>query len=212
MCSVEDPSSGQAVRGRLERRGLRLEYATIGWNVVEMVITLTLGVAARSLALVAFGLDTLVELFASGVVVWHLGDPGRRNDAVTAKALRLVAVAFLVVALVVGGGGVWALVVGSVPGESPLGIGYLALTVVVMLTLGMAKRRTGQQLGSKPLVAEAHMSVIDAGLASAVLVGLVANLLLGWWWADALAALGVAAAATREGIEQLEEANELVQR
>ena len=207
---LTDSSNGQEVRGRLERRGLRLEYATIGWNVVEMAITIALGVAARSLALVAFGLDTMVELFASGVVVWHLRHPGRGSNAVTAKALRLVAVAFLVLALVVTVGGVWALVVGAVPDESPLGMAYLTLTVLVMLTLGKAKRRTGRQLESKPLVAEAHMSIIDAGLALAVLVGLGANILAGWWWADAVAALVVAAAAVREGIEHLEEANELV--
>jgi divalent metal cation (Fe/Co/Zn/Cd) transporter len=186
-------------RERLESRGLRLEYATIGWNALEMIISIGLGVAARSLALVAFGLDTMVELFASGVVVWHLRHPGRHSDIVTAKALRLVAGAFFVLALVSG----------SAPEESPLGIGYLAVTVVVMLSLGMAKRRIGRALGSEPLTAEARMSVIDAALAFGVLLGLAANALFGWWWADPVAALLVAGAATREGIENLEEANEL---
>jgi divalent metal cation (Fe/Co/Zn/Cd) transporter len=196
-------------RERLESRGLRLEYATIGWNALEMIISIGLGVAARSLALVAFGLDTMVELFASGVVVWHLRHPGRHSDIVTAKALRLVAGAFFVLALVVAVGAVGALVSGSAPEESPLGIGYLAVTVVVMLSLGMAKRRIGRALGSEPLTAEARMSVIDAALAFGVLLGLAANALFGWWWADPVAALLVAGAATREGIENLEEANEL---
>ena len=174
-----------------------------------MVLSLGLGVAARSLALVAFGLDTMVELFASGVVVWHLRHPGRHSDVVTARALRLVAWAFFVLALVVSIGAVWALVRGSAPDESPLGIAYLALTVLVMLSLGMAKRVTGRALGSEPLAAEARMSVIDAALALGVLVGLAANVVFGWWWADPAAALLVAAAAIREGIENLEEANEL---
>ncbi len=195
----------------LERRALRLEYATIAWNAVEMVVAIGLGIAARSLALVAFGLDTMVELFASGVVVWHLHHPGRNSDRITARALRMVAAAFFVLALVVGLGAVWALATQATPGESPFGIAYLALTAVVMLSLGAAKRSTGSRLGSEPLAAEARMSIIDAALAAGVLVGLAANALFGWWWADPIAALVVAAAAVHEGIENLEEASELLE-
>ncbi|MEN8114809.1 MAG: cation transporter [Actinomycetota bacterium] len=196
---------------RLEHRGLRLEYATIGWNAAEMLISIGLGVAARSLALIAFGLDTMVELFASGVVVWHLRHPGRDSDRVTARALRLVAASFFVLTLVVTVGSVWALASGAAPDESPLGIAYLALTAIVMLSLGRAKRTTGMKLGSEPLVAEARMSVIDAALAAGVLVGLTANVLFGWWWADPVAALVVAGAAAHEGFENLEEAAELLE-
>jgi divalent metal cation (Fe/Co/Zn/Cd) transporter len=201
--------SDEPTRSALERRGLRLEYATIAWNAVEMLIAIGLGVAARSLALVAFGLDTMVELFASGVVVWHLRHPGRDSDRVTARALRLVAGAFFLLAIVVTVGAIWALVTGATPDESPLGIGYLALTAVVMLSLGAAKRATGRRLGSEPLEAEARMSIIDAALAFGVLIGLAANALFGWWWADPAAALLVALAAAREGFENLEEADEL---
>jgi len=115
--------------GRLQQRGLRLEYATIAWNALEMVIAIGLGLIARSLALVAFGLDTMVELFASGVVVWHLRHPGGQSDRVTARALRLVAVAFFALALTVTIGSVWALVSLAAPDESPLGIAYLAITI-----------------------------------------------------------------------------------
>lgn len=196
-------------RDALETRGLRLEYVTIGWNAAEMVISIALGIAAHSLALVAFGLDTMVELFASGVVVWHLRHPGRDSDRITARALRLVGLAFFVLAFVVTVGAVSALVLGAAPDESPIGIAYLALTAVVMVSLGLAKRVTGRRLGSEPLAAEARMSIIDAALALGVLVGLAANMLFGWWWADPVAALLVAVAATREGIENLEEASEL---
>ncbi len=175
------------------------------WNAVEMVISIGFGIAARSLALVAFGLDTMVELFASGVVVWHLRHPGRASDRVTARALRLVARAFFVLAVVVTVGAVCALVTGAAPDESPLGIVYLALTVGVMLSLGVAKAPTGRQLESEPLSAKARMSVLDAALAFAVLLGLGANLLFGWWWADPIAALLVAVGALREGFENLEE-------
>ncbi len=198
-------------REALEARGLRLEYATIVWNVVEMVIAIGLGVAARSVALVAFGLDTMVELFASGVVVWHLRHPGRNSDRITERALRLVAVAFFILAVVVTVGAVSALVTGTAPDESVIGITYLAVTAVVMVSLGTAKRATGRRLGSQPLTAEARMSIMDAALALGVLIGLAGNALFGWWWADPIAALLVAAAAIREGIENLEEANELSQ-
>lgn len=199
------------MRQALETRGLRLEYATILWNVVEMFIAIGLGVAARSVALVAFGLDTMVELFASGVVVWHLRHPGRDSDRITARALRLVAVAFFVLAVVVTVSAVSTLATSTAPDESPFGIAYLALTAAVMLSLGAAKRATGRRLGSEPLTAEARMSIIDAALALGVLVGLAANALFGWWWADPIAALLVAVAAIREGFENLEEARELSQ-
>ena len=196
---------------RLEKRAVRLEYATIGWNAVEMLISIGLGIAAQSLALVAFGLDTMVEMFASGVVVWHLRHPGRESDRITARALRLVAAAFAVLAVVVGTASIWALATSSVPDESPWGVAYLALTVIVMLSLGLAKRSTGTALGSEPLVAEARMSILDAALAFSVLLGLAANLLLGWWWADPIAALFVSAAAINEARENLEEARELME-
>jgi divalent metal cation (Fe/Co/Zn/Cd) transporter len=195
----------------LESRAVRLEYATIGWNAVEMLISIGLGIAARSLALVAFGLDTMIELFASGVVVWHLRHPGRESDQVTARALRLVAAAFIALAVVVATGATWALTTRTAPDESPWGIAYLALTVLVMLGLGLAKRTAGIRLDSEPLAAEARMSILDAALALGVLLGLVANVLFGWWWADPIAALLVAVAALNEAKMNLEEARELAE-
>ena len=193
---------------RLETRAERLEYATIGWNVIEMLVTIALGIAARSLALVAFGLDTMVELFASGVVLWHLRHEGRQTGRITGRALRLVAGAFAALALVVGSGAVWALVTRSAPDESPWGIAYIAITVLVMLALGMAKRTIGNQLGSEPVMAEARMSILDAALAFGVLLGLGGNALFGLWWADPIAAILVAIAALNETRENLEEARE----
>jgi divalent metal cation (Fe/Co/Zn/Cd) transporter len=210
--SVVDQELGvdnRQTQQELETRGLRLEYITIVWNAVEMFVSIGLGIASRSLALVAFGLDTMVELFASGVVVWHLRHPGRDSNHITMQALRMVAGAFFVLALVVTVGAVWALATGAAADESPIGIAYLGLTAVVMLSLGAAKRTTGMRLDSEPLAAEARMSIIDAALALGVLIGLAANALFGWWWADPLAALLVGAAAFHEGIENLEEAKDL---
>jgi divalent metal cation (Fe/Co/Zn/Cd) transporter len=195
---------------RLETRAARLEYATIGWNVVEMLVTIALGIAAASLALIAFGLDTMVELFASGVVVRHLRHPGRASDRVTARALRLVAGAFAALAVVVGAGAIWALATHQMPDESGWGIAYMTVTVLAMLGLGLAKRATGLKLHNEPLAAEARMSLLDAALALGVLLGLVTNAALGWWWADPAAALLVAAAAINEARENREGVRELV--
>lgn len=196
-------------RRSLERRAAQAEYVTIAWNVGEMFITIGLGVAARSLALIAFGADSMVEVFASSVVVWHLRHPDRHGAAVTATALRLVAVAFFMLGGVLVVVAAWALRAGHVAGASPLGIAYVAVTVVVMLFLAGVKRRIGARLGSKPLAAEARMTFLDAMLAGSILLGLVANAAFGWWWADPAATLVVAGASLFEGVENLREAAEL---
>ena len=140
-----------------------------------------------------------------GADVWHLRHPSRDSKHITVQALRMVAGAFFVLALVVTIGAVWALVTGAAADESPICIAYLGLTVVVMLSLGAAKRTTGIRLGSEPLAAEARMSIIDAALALGVLLGLAANALFGWWWADPLAALLMVPWLIREGLEGFEQ-------
>jgi divalent metal cation (Fe/Co/Zn/Cd) transporter len=198
---LEDPA---------QRSALRLEYATLGWNGTEAAITIALGIAAGSLALVGFGVDSLVELFASLVVVWHLRPGGSDHDVErrTEVALRLIAVAFAVLGLVLGLGAVANLIGEHRPEESGWGIAYLAVTVVVMLTLGVLKRRVAEQMGSAPLRSEATVSLLDAGLAAATLVGLALNAMLDWWWADPLAALLIAVVAWREARENWLEAGE----
>lgn len=177
---------------------MRLEYATVAWNAVEVFVTLGLGIAAGSLALIAFGLDSLVEIFASGVVLWHLrGNPGHER---TQRALRLVALAFFVLAAVLLGGAIRDLVVGNRADGSPLGIVYLAITAVVMFSLAIAKRRVSVELDNHPLSHEARVTFLDGGLATAILLALVANAAFGWWWADPLAAAVVGVAAIFEGI------------
>ena len=205
--SSQSPTSPN--RRRLERRGLVLEYSTIAWNVAEIFVTIGLGVAAGSLALVAFGLDSMVEVFASVVVVWHLRHPDRASDRITARALRLVSIAFFVLAAVLVAGVAWSVAQEHRPGESPLGVVYLAATALVMFGLAAAKRRVGIELDAEPLRAEARMTFLDGLLATGVLLSLVANAVLGWWWADAAATLLVAAAAFAEGVENWQEAKEL---
>ncbi|MDH3471573.1 MAG: cation transporter [Acidimicrobiia bacterium] len=187
---------------RLRRRAVRLEWVTIGWNVAEVFITIGLGVAAGSIALIAFGTDSVVEVLASLVVVRHSRDlitmehgPGTR------QSLRLISIAFIALGVVLAIGALVRLLGESVPDESPIGVGYLAVTALVMLTLAVLKQRTGRQLGSEPLLAEARITYLDAGLATAVLTALVLNATLEWWWADPVAALIVAALALAEGRE-----------
>jgi divalent metal cation (Fe/Co/Zn/Cd) transporter len=190
----------------LRRRALRLEWATIAWNGVEFAVTVALGVMSRSLALVAFGLDTLVELFASVVVVWHLrgeDEPRRRR-----RALRLVAVAFATVGAALSVAAIRALIVGHEADESLPGIAYISLAVVAMLWLGLAKRRVAASLGDDVLASEAVMSILDGVLALSVLAGLLLNAAAGWWWADPAATLVVAAFAANEARESFEEARE----
>jgi divalent metal cation (Fe/Co/Zn/Cd) transporter len=181
----------------LTHRGLQLEYATLGWNVVTICIVVSAAVVARSVALAGFALDSGIEIFASAVVIWHLrGDvePARER-----RAARLIGVAFLALAVYLVGQTVVTLVVGVHPDSSAVGIAWLAATCVVMFSLAAAKARTGRALGNAVLQSEAKVTVVDGCLAAAVLLGLVLNSALGWWWADLAAGLVVIGYGLREG-------------
>ena len=192
---------------RIRRRALFLEWGTIAWNSGEVVVTVVLGVLARSLALVAFGLDAVVEVFASLVVVWHVSDaPNAPDRARTRRALRLVAVAFAALAVLLTAGATAALLQGHEADPSPAGVAYLAGTAVVMFGLAIAKRRTARDLSSEPLAAEASLTMLDGALATSILLALVANASFGWWWADPLATLLVALVAVNEAREHWHEA------
>lgn len=187
----------------LRRRARRLEIVTTAWNVGEVVVTVSLGLLAHSLALIAFGLDSLVEVFASLVVLWHLGQLEAAGRA--RRAGQLVSASFIVLALYLTAAGINGLVAGATPARSLAGIGFLGATVVVMVLLSRARRTMGSALSSAPMVANANMGLLDAGLAAGVLVALIGDLVAGWWWADALAALIVAAVAFKEGAEGIRE-------
>lgn len=191
----------------LNRRALRLEYATIAWNVGEAVLTIGLGSIAASLALIGFGTVSIVEVFASSVVVWHIrkGSDGDQA-AMTSVALRLIAVAFTVLASALVVAVIGDLVSGRRAGESPWGITFLAVTAIVMFGLAWLKRRTGRQLDSEPLLSEATVTFLDGVLSVGTLAGLALNAYLGVWWADPVAGLLVAVAAANEARETWDEA------
>jgi divalent metal cation (Fe/Co/Zn/Cd) transporter len=180
----------------LLRRGLWLEYATLSWNVVGTFIILTAAVRAGSAALAGFGLDSAIEIFASVVVVWQLKglEQGRER-----LALKLIGTAFILLAVYVFMQSVWTLLTNAHPSPSPLGIIWLGVTCAVMLLLAWGKLVTGRQLGNLVLVTEARVTLIDAALAGAVLIGVGLNALFGWWWADPLAGLVIVYYGVTEG-------------
>lgn len=193
------PAAGHA---RLLRRGVLLARLTIAWNVVEAVVAVGAGIAAGSIALVGFGLDSLIEVFAAAVVLWELRD---RHGEREARALRLIAGSFFVLALYVTVEAVWDLTGGREAETSPVGIGLAAVSLAVMPALAVAKRRVGEAVGSRVLVADSKETLLCAWLSLILLAGLGLNASVGWWWADPVAALGIAALAVREGREAWEE-------
>lgn len=183
-------------RERLVRRGLWLEYTTLGWNVVGVGLVIWAAFQARSVALAGFGLDSLIEIFASVVVVWQLTGAGEERER---RALRLIGAAFFLLGLYIIGQFVFTLLSGIRPATSVVGIGWLAATLLTMLSLAYGKRVTGHALDNPVLTTEGHVTLIDALLAAVVLVGLALNALLGWWLADPLAGLVIVYYAFREG-------------
>jgi len=189
-------TEGQTTDTRLLRRGLYLEYATLGWNVVGVVIVVAAALAARSVALAGFGLDSLIEIFASVIVVWQLTGINQHRER---RALRLIGGAFFALAVYILGQEAFTVTAGIRPTTSVGGIVWLAATLIAMLLLAQGKRITGRQLGNPVLATEAHVTLIDAYLAAAVLVGLILNAVAGWWWADPLAGLVIVYYGVKEG-------------
>lgn len=182
----------------LLRRGRVLEGITLGWNVGGIVVLAVAAAAARSVALAGFGLDSLIEIGASTVVLWELSGSGAGRQR---RALRMIGGAFLVLAAYLAIQSVVVLVTGYRPGHSLLGIAWTAVTAVAMFTLAAGKARTGRALGNPVLMTEGRVTLVDGILAVAVLAGLVLNAAAGWWWADPLAALVIVFYALREARE-----------
>ncbi len=179
------------------RRGLVLEYLTLGWNVVGSVIVILAAFAAHSVALAGFGLDSLIEIFASVIVVWELSGAGGKDRERT--ALRLIGIAFFCLAIYILGQSAYTLISRSRPDTSPGGIAWLSLTLVAMLLLAWGKKTTGEKIHNPVLITEGRVTLIDGILAAAVLVGLILNAAFGWWWADPLAGLVIVYYGFKEG-------------
>ena len=195
------PGPSPDERVRLERHALRLAWLGISWHFVEFVIAIVAGVSAGSIALIGFGADSLIEAIAGFVVVWLFTGARIGSSHAERRAQQLIAVSFYVLALYVGVEALRTLIDVDRPEVSWIGIALAAFTAVTMPLLARAKNRVGHQLGSSATVKEASQTSLCAYLSVALLVGLGANALFGWWWADPLTALVIAAVAVKEGRE-----------
>jgi len=186
-------------------RGQRLEYFTLAWNGFEAAVALIAGMLAGSVALVGFGLDSVIETASAGILLWRFRadfDAERREHA-ERTARRLVGVCFLLLAAYVAVESVRALWMKALPGRSLPGILIAVAAVIVMPLLARAKRRVAAQLGSRALRADSRQADLCAYLSAILLAGLLLHALMGWWWADPVAALVMTPIIAREGVQGL---------
>jgi len=181
----------------LLRTGIRLERLTLGWNVIGVVVLAFAALAAHSVALAGFGLDSLIEIGASAVVLWELAGTGEARQQ---RALRFIGAAFVALAVYIAAQSTIVLATGQHPRQSLLGIAWTALTAGVMFALAAGKARTGKALGNPVLTTEGRVTFIDGLLAVSVLIGLTLNATLGVWWADPLAGFVIVFYGLREAL------------
>lgn len=194
-------SHGGVVAAREDQlaAGARLEYFTLGWNALEAVVAVLAGQAASSLALLGFGLDSVIECLSGAVLLWRLR-PGRDRPQVERQAQRLVAISFVLLAAWVAWQAGRSLLLREPPESSLPGIVLAAASVVVMPILARAKRRVARSLGSVALAVDSRQTDVCAYLSVILLLGLLLNEVAGWWWADPAAALGMVPIMLAEGI------------
>ena len=192
-------------RPALIRKGKRLEYFTIGYNSLEGLIAVTAGFLAGSIALVGFGFDSLIEVTSGVVLLWrlHVDVDEQRRERIEAISLKLVGVCFVLLAIYVSYDSISSLIRREEPAESLVGIVLAAVSLVVMPLLVRAKRKVARAIKSKALIADSKQTELCTYLSAILLGGLLLNALLGWWWADPLAALVMVPIITKEGIEAL---------
>ena len=188
-------AAGDQARTALLRRGFALEYATLCWNVAGIVVLTIAALAARSVALAGFGLDSLIEIGASAIVIWELSGSGGERQR---RGLRMIGYAFAALAAYLLVLSSVVLAAGYHPRPSLTGIAWTAVTAVVMFLLAAGKARTGRALGNPVLRTEGRVTMIDGILAAAVLLGLALNAGFGWWWADPAAGYVLVFYAARE--------------
>ena len=196
---------------RLHRRGVRLEWFTVSWNVVEAAVAIGAGLVAGSTALVAFGMDSLIEVISAVVLLWRLRKAGPQATAeehgrAERRALYLVAGTFFLLAAYVAFESTSELLAREAPDRSTVGLVLAALSLLIMPTLAYAKQKTGREIGSKALQADAVETWVCAYLSLALLIGVGLYMIFGWWWADAAGALAMLPVILWQGWETFEEA------
>lgn len=193
------PATADADRRRLGRRARALAGISVAYNIVEAVVAISAGVIAGSIALVGFGLDSIVEVSSGLIILWQFSH--RLPETRERQALRMLAFSFFALAAYVGVESSRSLFFGDEPESSTTGIVLAAVSLVVMPFISLAQRRTGRALGSDAVVADGTQTLLCTYLSAVLLVGLVLNATLGWSWADPIAGLIIAAVAAREGVE-----------
>jgi divalent metal cation (Fe/Co/Zn/Cd) transporter len=188
-------------RAALERRAKMLAWTGNAWHVIEFAIAVGAGIAASSVALIGFGIDSVIEVLAGGVIVWLFSGGRGASHVAERRAQQLIAISYALLVAYIAVEAIRDLAGSHHPGVSWVGIGLAAFTAPTMPLLARAKRNVGRKLNSSATVSEAGQNMICAYLSIALLVGLLANALLGWWWADPIAALAIAAIAANEGID-----------
>jgi divalent metal cation (Fe/Co/Zn/Cd) transporter len=188
----------------LLKQGLRLEYFTLAWNIVGVIVTAVAALKSHSIAIGGFGLDSVIEIGASTVVIWELTST---KENLRPKALRLIGASFYAIAIYILIQVSYLFIQGSHPRTSILGIAWTAVTFVVMLALAQGKRITGTKLNNPVLLTEGKVTMVDSYLAGSVLVGLLANAIFHLWWADLVAALVIVFYGFKEGRNAYKEAS-----
>jgi divalent metal cation (Fe/Co/Zn/Cd) transporter len=193
------PELTEAHRSVLIRRVRFLVIFTITYNVIEAIVAIAAGTVADSSALLAFGLDSVIEVSSAAAVAWQFS--GGDHEARERITLRIISISFFALAAFVAFDAVSTLISGHEPERSPVGIVLAALSLLVMPIVSFVQRRSGLGLGSQSVVADSKQTLLCTYMSAVLLIGLLANALLGWWWADPIAGLVIAALALREGIE-----------
>ncbi len=194
------------------KKALRLEWFLIVYNTLEAVASIFFGVLAGSVALVGFGLDSMIEVACAGILIWRLTCHSNAEDEETRekKALFFVGITFFLLAVYIGYESISKLLRHETPQESIAGIIIALLSVIIMPSLGLAKRKIAWQINSRALEADAMETILCAYLSGILLTGLSLNLLFGWWWADPVAGLGMIYFIVKEGLEAVEESRRCV--
>ena len=197
MSDQEVPSVDQDEQAHLLRCGFGLEFVTLGWNVVGVVVLAVAAITAKSVALGGFALDSLIEIGASTVVIWELSGTGEVRRR---RGLHIIGWAFIGLAVFLAVQSTWVLITRFHPHHSPLGIAWTAITAVVMFSLAAGKATVGAALDNPVLRTEGRVTFVDGMLATAVLVGLTLNAIAGWWWAEPVAGYLILFYGLKEGL------------
>ena len=199
--SAAGPTLTRERYGQLAARVKLLSWLSLGWMTIEGAVAIAAGVAASSIALIGFGLDSVIEGFASVIIVWRFTGARVFSQAAEARAQKLVAVQFFVLAPYVGFESIRSLVTGEHPEVSWVGVGLAIGSLIIMPLLGVAKQRLADQIGSAATAGEGRQNILCAYLAGALLIGLLGNAVVGAWWLDPAVGLLIAVVAVREGVE-----------